>query len=395
LTQTTTVFEPQTAPLADAAGRRRGLFFLTMAVACVGFTLSLQTGLNANFVAQTMLLRPEQQGLLEAARESCGILSIVALALLAGISEPRIGALVLVILAVGLSAYAVVPSFHWLIVASIVWSQGFHVWQPLPNSMAVALAEKDHEGRALGRLGAAGAIGSTIALVLALLLNKAGIAIRPMWYIAGAASLLGALACMFIPRNIKAPGQSFIIRRRYGLFYLLQFLEGWRKQIFIAFAGYMLVKRYNVPIPTMLILFLASNIVGWFSAPIVGRLIDCFGERRILLFYYSTMAVVFVCYALVNSVYPLYVLFVADSILFVCTMALTTYVTRLAPPEEHTATLSAGVAANHVASVMMPLVGGLLWDKLGYQWAFLAGSAMAILTLFVVRRIPRREPSPG
>ena len=73
-------------------------------------------------------------------------------------------------------------------------------------------------------------------------------------------------------------------------------------------------------------------------------------------------------------------------------MALTTYIGRLAPPQEHTATLSAGVAANHVASVTMPLVGGMLWQKYGYQWAFYAGAAMAVLTILPVLLIPSAKP---
>ena len=70
----------------------------------------------------------------------------------------------LVLLSAGLSAYAVVPSFGWLVLASFVWSQGLHVWMPLPGSMAMALGDKGREGKAMGTLGAAGAIGSAVAL---------------------------------------------------------------------------------------------------------------------------------------------------------------------------------------------------------------------------------------
>lgn len=384
-----------TASAPKSVDTRRAGKFLILAVALVGFTLSLQVGLNANFVAGDMQLTGLQQGVLEAVRESCGIFALGVLALLAGMSEPRIGTIMLVVLSVGLSSYAIVPSFSWLLVASFIWSQGFHVWVPLPNSMGLAIAPKGHEGRMLGTLAAAGAVGSVVAILLALLLNHLGVGIRPLWFVAGAACLLAAGACTQIPRDIRAPGERLIIRKRYGLFYLLQFLEGWRKQIFIAFASFMLVKEYGTPVTTMLILFLCANALGWFAAPMVGRCIDRFGERAVLLFYYSTMIVVFGCYATVREPRVLYVLFVADSMLFACTMALTTYVGRLAPSSEQTATLSAGVAANHVASVMMPLVGGLLWQNLGYQWAFYAGAVMATMTLIPVMFIPRRQPEPA
>lgn len=377
-------------PAADQeAARKRGRFFLVLTVALVGFTMSLQTGLNPNFVAQTMALTGQQQGMLEAARETCGITALGILALLAGMSEPRIGVIMLTLLAVGLGAYTAVPSFGWLVAASFVWSQGFHVWVPLPGSMAMALGERGKEGKAMGMLGAAAAVGSACAMALALGLNLLGMTVRPMFLLAGAAGLAGAFFCSRIPKDIKAPGARLIIRKKYWLYYVLQFLEGWRKQIFIAFAGFMLVKMYETPLWLMLVLALITQVLGWYVSPLTGRIIDKVGEKRVLLFYYSTMAVVCACYARVHHVYVLYGLYVTDSVLFSCNMALTTYVGRLAPREEHTATLSAGVAANHVAAVMMPLVGGMLWKLYGYEWAFYMGAVMALVALVPVMMLPR------
>lgn len=369
------------------------MLFLAVAVACVGFALSMQTAVNSNFVADTLKLTAADQGMIEASRESCGILALAILALMAGFAEPLIALAMLVLVAAGLMLTSWVPplAVGTLMGANFLWSQGLHVWMPLPQSMAIGLAERGHEGRKLGSLGSAGAIGSAVALVLAWGLNRAGVTVRPMFVIATGAALVGALACLGIPRNIKVPGQKIVLRRKYALYYLLCFLEGWRKQIFIAFAGYLLVKEYHTPLSTMLLLFLVAQVVGWFSSPLTGRIIDRFGERPVLLTYYIAMAVVFVGYAMVPNSGILCGLFVADSVLFVCTMAQTTYVTRLAPPEEHTGTLSAGVAANHIASVSMPLIGGLLWQKWGFQWAFCAGAIMAVLTVIPVLWIPSRR----
>ena len=103
------------------------------------------------------------------------------------------------------------------------------------------------------------------------------------------------------------------------------------------------------------------------------------------------------CYAFVRSKYVLYAVFVLDSATFVLAMAITSYVGRLAPPAERTQTLSMGVAANHVASVAMPFVGGILWTALGYQWAFLLGIPAAAASIaWCVARLPRhRLPSAG
>ncbi len=183
-----------------------------------------------------------------------------------------------------------------------------------------------------------------------------------------------------------------VFRRTYFLFYLMCFMEGWRKQIFIAFAGFLLVSQYHTSLRTMLCLWMGVQMLSWVTSPAVGRLIDRYGERRILMFYYTGMTVFFTGYATIRNPYLLYGLFVIDNAFFVFGMALTTYVRRIAPIVEHTPTLSLGVAMNHVAAVAMPLVGGFLWKYLGYQWVFLSGTVAAAISIVTASWVPRHMP---
>ncbi|MCX5653853.1 MAG: hypothetical protein NTY65_04290, partial [Planctomycetota bacterium] len=77
------MLDVQTPELSDAK-RRRSLFFLGLAVAGVGFTMALQMGLNANFLADDIKVSGLQIGSLEGFRESCGVVAFAVLALLAG-----------------------------------------------------------------------------------------------------------------------------------------------------------------------------------------------------------------------------------------------------------------------------------------------------------------------
>ena len=388
--------DPQTAdeiPLdaeAHRAHRRRGLFFVGLAVGCMGFAFALQIGANANFVGEEMRLTGNQQGMLEAFRETCGITALGVLALLSGLAEPIVGAVMLLLVGIGLATYVVVPDYLWLIFASLVWSQGLHVWMPLPNSMTLALAEPGRSGHRVGQVRAAGAAGSGVGLLVGLALAWLGVPIRPLFVVAGAAAVLAAASCLGIPRQIKTPGPRLVLRRKYWLYYLLSFLEGWRKQIFVAFAGFLLVQVYGAPLTTMLLLSLGFHVVGWVASPLVGRLIDRVGERRVLVFYYTCLTVFFLGYAYVRNIYGLYALYVIDSSFFVLAIALTTYVSRIAPPAEHTPTLSMGVAFNHVAAVAMPLVGGLLWKYAGYQYVFVIGAAAAAASVPAAMLLPKR-----
>jgi predicted MFS family arabinose efflux permease len=376
------------------ADRRRGLFFVGLAVAGVSVAMAVQMGVNANFLWHQIGISGGQLGQLEAARESCGIVAILVLALLARFAEPRVGTAMLLLLAVGLGSYFRAGTFWHILLLSLIWSQGLHTWMPLPNSMTLSLSEPNRVGHRLGQIQAAGVAGFGAGLAGAYVLTRLGVSMRPLYLLAASAAVVSAAACLGIPRQIRARGPRLVFRRRYSLYYVLNLLEGWRKQISISFASYLLVKVYGAPLEHMLLLNGAVQVIGYFASPRVGRLIDRIGERRILLFYYVCLTVFFVGYAIVPNRSALYALFVIDNAFFVFAMAMTTYVNRIAPPSEHTPTLGMGVAMNHVAAVAMPLVGGLLWVYLGYQWAFLTGVLAAGASVAAAMRIPRHQAPP-
>ena len=387
------VVDVQPDAAADERHRRRGMFFLGLAVAWVGITMSMQMGLNANFLSDDIKVTGSQLGLLEAARESCGVAALGALAILAGFAEPLVGAGMLVLFGAGISCYYGVREFSWLVPASLVWSLGLHVWMPLPNSIALALAEPGRSGHRLGQIQAAGAAGFGLGLAIAWALTLAGVSMRPLYLVAAATAMLGAGMCLMIPRKIKTPGPRLVLKRKYALYYALNLLEGWRKQISICFAGFLLVRVYHTPLTTLLALMGAVQAIGYFASPAVGRLIDRAGERKVLVFYYLCLTVFFVGYATVHQPWVLYAIYVVDNAFFVFAMSLTTYVNRIAPKRELTLTLSMGVAMNHVAAVTMPLVGGLLLVYLGYQYAFVLGVAAAFLSVLTALRVPKHMPA--
>jgi len=374
--------------------RRRGLLFVGMAVALASFALAIQVGLNANFLYEEIHVTGLRIGLLEMVRESCGIVAFAVLALLAGFPEPRVGSAMLVLLAVGLGSYAFVPSYGWVMATSVIWSQGLHVWMPLPNSMTLSLAEPGRAGFRLGQITAAASVGFGAGILVAFGLAELGVRMRPMYLVAGSAAALAAAACFGIPRGIKTPGPRLVVRRRYRLYYLLCFLDGCRKQIFLCFAGFLLVSVHGVKLRSQLLLWVTCQVIGYFGSPRVGRLIDRIGERRILTFYFTCVTGVFLGYAFVPSRDVLFAFFIADSAFSMCGTALPTYVNRIAPSSEHTPTLSMGVAMNHIGAVTMPLVGGLLW-RYHYRWTFLVGALAAALSILAARRVPRHGALPS
>jgi len=386
----------QALPTHFEAKRRRGIFFVSIAVAAVSFAMTAQIGLNDNFLANPpdqggLGIDGFQKGIVEAVRETCGITALGIFALLAGLAEPIIAFLAILVFAVGLGAYCSVYHFHSVLILSLVWSQGLHVWMPLPNSMMLSLAEKNQTGYRLGRLQAVGSVASGAALAVCWLMCAFHVPIRPIYVIAGVVGLVGAFACLAIPRDIKAPGPRFVFRRKYSLYYLLCFLEGSRKQIFLAFAGFLIVKEYGTTLTEMILLMAVVQALNWIVSPPIGRLIDRLGERAVLMFYSGIMVIFFTGYAFISSRFMLWGLFIADNVLFSLGMALTTYVRRIAPVSEHTPTLSMGVAMNHIAAVLVPLGGAFLWKYTGFRSAFLAGALVATVGLLAASRLPKHQ----
>ena len=149
------------APSLSERDRRRGLFFVAVASAFVGVALTLQISLNSNFLVGEIGVSGFQAGLLEAVRESCGIAALGIFVIIAGLTEPVIASLFLILIALGMGSYSVAPTYGYVMLFSLTWSVGFHVWTPLPNSMTLALAEPGQAGRRLGQIAAAGSAGFT------------------------------------------------------------------------------------------------------------------------------------------------------------------------------------------------------------------------------------------
>jgi predicted MFS family arabinose efflux permease len=138
-------------------------------------------------------------------------------------------------------------------------------------------------------------------------------------------------------------------------------------QVFGAFGTLILVQDYGLDARGISLLLVASGMVNFVLAPRLGALIDRWGERWTLSISYVALAFCFVGYATVHNVWFLAAMLICINLLVTLRIGLSTYVNRIAPPEELTPTLSAGVSINHITSVSMSLVAGSLLEIVGYQ----------------------------
>lgn len=61
--------------------------------------------------------------------------------------------------------------------------------------------------------------------------------------------------------------KQFVLRRRYWLYYALQFMAGARRQIFVVFAAFMMVERFGFEVHEVTALFLINYVANIFFAP--------------------------------------------------------------------------------------------------------------------------------
>lgn len=360
----------------------RDFTLLAIAVFAVGVFFGVQLTMYNNFVVDRLAIEPDELGMVEALREVPGLLNAFIIAVMIGFPAPLFAGLSLILMGGGLMAFTTVDTVYALAFFSVTWSIGFHSWVPLQQSMALQFSPGGAKGRWLGQLRAVNSVGWLLAIGLCLFLYRF-IGYNGLFIIAGVVTMGGGVAVLFASRKRVDGERAFVFRRRYCIYYLLQFLQGCRKQMFITFAIFALVKVHGMPVTTTMVLVLINQVLVTLSGPTVGRWVDRFGERRMLSFSYIGLIVVFVGYATVTHRPTLYMLYCVDNLIFFGGIALTTYLYKIAPAEDLKPTLSMGVTMNHVASVAAPLIGGFAWYFFGYEVIFYAGAVLAFISLVV------------
>lgn len=374
--------------------RDYGFIILAVSVFLLNLSMGLHTSVFNNFAAQEIRLRPDQLGILEAFRETPGLLIAFISALFSFMRRQYLATLSFILAGIGFGLYFRVTNLLGLIYAGFVWSLGIHLWMTLGPVFTLSFAEEQGKGRKLGQINSIAAFSSLTAMSFVFLTGKF-ISFRSYYLIAGILPFIGALLVLRIPYKPKneIDPPTLVFRKEYMLYYILNFLEGSRRQVFATFALFVLTKAYGVPIQHISLLLIINSIMNMIVAPRAGRLIDRFGERTILLFSYTGALLIFIGYAITRSILILSILYCLDNISINFSLALTTYIDKISRPSDLSPNISMGVTVNHIAAVTMPIVGGILWERFNYQTMFLLGALIVLISITMASKI-RLEKKP-
>jgi predicted MFS family arabinose efflux permease len=312
--------------------------------------------------------------------------------------EHRLSALSILILGAGVAATGAFPSYEGLVFTTLLMSFGFHYYETTNQSLTLQYFDQSASPLVFGRQRAAAA-ASNIGVGALIFLLSGVLPYADIYLLVGL--LVAAVGIWGWRQNpeTRQPVVQFkrmILRRRYWLFYLLTFMSGARRQIFVAFAVFLMVKKFDYTVQEVTALFMVNNAVNYFASPMIGKAITRFGERKVMSLEYASLIAIFTAYAFVQSKWVVALLYILDYLFFNFSIAVRTYFQKVGDPADIAPSMSVGFTINHIAAVILPAIGGMLW-MMDYRIVFLAGAAMSLMSLLAVQaiRLPRRKTASG
>ncbi len=348
-----------------------------------------------NFVVEVAHFNGEHIGFLQSIREIPGLLSFTVVFWLLLFKQQVATYLFLILLGVGVFLTGLFPSTIGLYITTIVMSFGFHYGEVLYSSLSLQWLKKSEAPAILGKQISLRAFISIFVMLLIFLLIKVyHVEYKYIYMIFGGLSIsLVLFAWIFFDQfeNFEIQEKKLFLRKKYWLYYLLTFLAGARRQIFIVFAAFLLVEKFGFSIDKMIIIYLVNKIISMISAPIVGKFVTRFGEKLSLRIEYISLMIIFSLYGIVKDPNIAILLFIFDHILFSMAIALKTYFQKIADPKDITATAGVSFTINHIAAVFLPAILGLLWLK-SYSLVFFIGTFIALLSFILTFFMPNKLP---
>jgi len=358
---------------------------------------SVWNALLNNFAIEQAAFTGREIGMLQSLREVPGFLAFTTVFVLLILREQTFALLSLGLLGAGVALTGFLPSEYGLYFTTVLMSTGFHYLYTVQQSLTLQWIEKERAPEVLGRLSASSSIAALIAFAMVWFgMEYFGVGYRALYLVAGGVALLIAVVAVFVfpvfPQHVPQR-KHLLMRRRYWLYYALTFMSGARRQIFVVFAGFLMVEKFGFSAANIALLFLFNHVVNVWLAPKIGRLIIRFGERAALTLEYMGLVLIFTAYAFVETAWIAVILYVADHLFFAMAIAIKSYFQKIADPADMASTAGVSFTINHIAAVVIPVSFGIIW-LYSPSVVFLAGAVMAAASLLLSRMVPR-NPCEG
>lgn len=368
--------------------RRMYIFLLVLVVSAnIGFQ-GWRTLLN-NFAVEMGGLSGLDMGIVQSVREVPGFLALLALYVILIVREHTLAALSVIMLGLGVALTGLFPSTAGIIATTLIMSFGFHYFETMNQSLTLQYFSHSEAPLVMGRLRSISAL-TNITVGGAIYFMARYLDYSEMFALLGAVAVVcGLWALTRDPSQKDLPPQrkKMAFHAKYWLYYALTFLGGARRQIFVAFAVFLLVKKFNYSVQEITILFVINNVINYFANPLIGRAVNRFGERTVLSMEYGALIFVFLGYAFTESALVAASLYVVDNVFFNFSMGIKTFYQKIADKRDMASGMAVGFTINHIAAVFIPALGGLAWIA-NYRAVFFGAVILSGVSLVLTQFIP-------
>lgn len=346
-----------------------------------------------NFAIEEVAFDGAKMGILQSVREVPGFLALLVVYVLLIVREHRLAAMAVGLSGIGVAVTGLLPSFGGLLLTTTIMSVGFHYFETVHQSLTLQYFGKESSAWVIGKMKSYASMTNIVAAGGVLALTSI-FAFKESFLIAGLPVMAIAFwALRQSPHDKELPSQKkgFVLRKKYSLYYALTLMAGARRQIFTAFAIFLLVEKFRFSVQEVAVLSVVNNIAVYFIGPMAGRLTIRFGERKILGVEYAVLIFIFIGYAVTESALVAALLYVFDHLFFTLHIAINTYFQKIADPRDVASSMAVGFTINHIAAVIIPVTFGILW-MVDYRIPFLLGAVMAFVSLLLALMI-KTEPA--
>ena len=382
----------------------------------LGIAFGLKNGIQNNYLSEIVHIDEFERGIVDAFRELPGLLLIFILALMYKFTDSKVFKIGVALMAGGLAGLLLTSASDFfltkifVVLFMVIFSTGEHIIMPVRCTIAMDLAKREKSGASLGITTSINQLGTIAGLLIVtgifFFLEKSGLSriditgYRIVFGIAAALMTTAALVAAALKETtLKAPRQRLYFAKKFTKYYIMEVFYGARKQIFLTFAPYVLIRKYETD-PSMMALLLAiCSVFIMLCSPLIGKLIDKIGYKKVMVA--DTLILVVVCllygfahrwFSYAIALIVVYCNFVLDQVISVAAMANNVYVQRIsADKEEITATLSTGISVNHIFSVSIALIGGWIWKTAGIEVLFLMSAILGFISSIFAATIKKSE----
>lgn len=356
------------------------------------FSFSAWMSLLNNFVVEVASFNGSQIGILQSLREIPGFLAFTVVLVLYFIAQQRLAYLSMILLGLGTLLTGFFPNAIGLYVTTVIMSIGFHYLETLNQSLSLQWLPKNRAPIILGRITAVKSFTGLLVFVLIFAMMKYwDVPYKDVYLFFGGITVVIGIVCWVFFEHFKddvVQEKKLSLRKEYWLFYVLTLFAGARRQIFVVFAGFLLVEKFGVDIENMVLLLFVNAVLNIYFAPKIGKFIHKFGEYLTLRLEYFGLVIVFTAYAFVDNIYMAFGLYVLDHLLFSMSLALKTYFQKIANPKDISTASAVSFTINHIAAVFLPFILGLIW-LYSNSLVFIIGALIALCSLTLSFLIPR------